>query len=155
MGDATTEKLFSLLEQANFTGAAHDLYNDVMGFGHAIDWSERWLIGLGAFHATVWLVMIASRRNNDVQMGLLVMILGLVYSAEWINSLAGMYWQTFARQNYFDRRGVFISVMFSAPMLCAAMLVLLNALRSAGSLLIQVKRREIRAAQRKKKAKAE
>ena len=150
MGDATTEKLFSLLEQANFTGAAHDLYNDVMGFGHAIDWSERWLIGLGAFHATVWLVMIASRRNNDVQMGLLVLILGLVYSAEWINSYAGHHWETFASQNYFDRRGVFISVMFSAPLLCAAMLVLLNALRAAGSLLIQVKRREIRAAHRRK-----
>ena len=66
-------------------------------------------------------------------------------SAEWVNSFAAKRWDTFARQNYFDKRGVFISVMYSAPLLCAAMFLLLNALRSASKLLIQVKRQELRA----------
>jgi len=150
--------LEQLIEGKNVTGlsdAAHDFYNDVLGFVHAVDWNERWLLGLGAFHVFVWVVMIASRRNSDAQMVLLVTILGLVYSAEWINSLAADHWQEFARQNYFDRRGVFVSIMFSAPLLCAALLVLLNSLRAASSLLIQVKRKELRVAARAKaKAKA-
>ena len=60
----------------------------------------------------------------------------------------------FDLQNYFDKHGVFISVMYSAPLLCVAMFTLLNALRAASSLLVSVKRREIRAAQRKKSKEA-
>lgn len=78
---------------------------------------------------------------------------GMVYSAEWINSFAKAHWQAFSRQDYFDRNGVFISVMYSAPLLLAAMFLLCNALRGASHLLIQVKRRQIRA-ERRAKAKA-
>ena len=130
---------------------ADDFYNDMMGFAHAIDWTERWLIGLGAFHFLVLLLVVALRHSQDAQMVMLVTILSLVYSAEWLNGLAGRHWQGFAGQNYFDKRGVFVSVMFSAPLLSAAFFVLLNALRAASSLLIKVKRKELRA---KAKAKA-
>ena len=61
------------------------------------------------------------------------------------------HWAAFARQNYFDRRGVFISVMFSAPLLVLALFVLLNALRAASSLLVQVKKKELQAKRRKEK----
>lgn len=71
-----------------------------------------------------------------------------------MNRVAGENWELFAGQNYFDRRGVFISVMFSAPLLCAAFFVLLNALRSASRLLIEVKRKQIRSEIREKKKKA-
>ena len=148
--EAPASALLSLLEKANFTGAANDFYSDAMGFMHAIDWSERWLLALGAFHAVVWLVVLATRRNQDAQMVLLLTILALVYTAEYVNSYGSRHWESFAGQNYFDKRGVFISVMYSLPMLCAAMFVLLNALRAASSLLIQVKRKELRAAQRRK-----
>ena len=150
MPDAPVAALMQMLNGTNLTAAANDFYNDVMGFTHAVNWSERWLVGLGCFHAFVWLVALATRRNHDVQAVMLVLILGLVYAAEWINSLGSEHWQAFAGQNYFDKRGVFISVMYSAPLLCCAMFLLLNALRLTSSLLIQVKRREIRASQRKK-----
>ena len=76
---------------------------------------------------------------------------GVVYSAEAVNRFAGENWETFAGQNYFDRRGVFTSVMFSVPLLCAALFVLLNALRSASRLLISVKRKQIRSEIKAKK----
>ena len=153
MPEAPASTLMQILQEQNFTGlneAAQDFYNDAMGFAHAIDWSEQWLMGLGAFHAIVWLVAIATRRNNDAQMVLLISILGMVYCAEYVNTWASQHWQEFAGQNYFDKRGVFISVMYSAPMLALALLVLLNALRHTSSLLIKVKRQELRANQRKK-----
>ena len=143
--------LDQLMKQINGTnmtgisGAAADFYNDVMGFAHAIDWNERWLLGLGAFHALVWVFAIASRRSHDAQMVLLVVILGVVYCAEWINTFAGERWRSFAGQDYFDKRGVFVSVMLSANLLVVALFVLLNALRTASSLLVKVKRKELQA----------
>lgn len=138
---------------ANFSAAnlTQSLVADVLGFYHAVDWSEPWLRGLAAFHVLVWIVAVAFRRWDNVQMLLLVGILGVVYSAETLNRLAGEQWQQFAGQNYFDKHGVFISVLFSAPLLACAMFVLLNALRSASRLLIQVKRKELRAEARRKR----
>jgi len=44
------------------------------GFYHAVDWSEPWLKGLLAFHVTVWVLAIATRKLNDVQIVLLLCI---------------------------------------------------------------------------------
>ena len=79
-----------------------------------------------------------------------VLAVGLIYFAERLNRLAGENWKEFALQNYFDERGVFVSVMLSAPLLCVAFFVLINALKSAASLLIVVKRMEFKQDARKK-----
>ena len=63
-----------LLEKQNVTGltnAYRDFKNDVLGFAHAVDWSERWLLGLAAFHVLMWIVMIVTRKSHDAQMALL------------------------------------------------------------------------------------
>lgn len=124
---------------------------DVLGFYHAVDWTESWLRMLGAFHIIVWTLAVGLRHYDNVQMVLLLTILAVVYGAESLNRYAGEHWQDFAGQNYFDKRGVFISVVFSTPLLACAMFVLLNALRSASKLLVQVKRKEFKAEARKRK----
>ena len=77
-------------------------------------------------------------------MGLLVLVLGLVYSAEWINRLGASHWQEFAGQNYFDKSGVFLGVVFCVPLLGAAFFILIFALRSACKLLVEVKQMELK-----------
>ena len=77
---------------------------------------------------------------------------GTVYAAEWINRQAAAHWQEFAGQNYFDKRGVFISLVFCAPLLAAAFAILINALHAASRLLIEVKKRELKAKAGKKSA---
>ena len=62
-----------------------------------------------------------------------MLAVGLIYCAERLNRLAGEHWKEFAAQNYFDERGVFVSVMLSAPLLCVAFFILLNALRGAAT----------------------
>jgi transmembrane protein 18 len=76
---------------------------------------------------------------------------GLTYSAQWLNAFGAAHWKEFAGQNYFDERGVFISVMYSTPMLLCAFFLLLNALRSASALLIEVKKLQIKDERRKKR----
>ena len=149
--DGAVQSLERIIEKANFTSAFRDFSSDFQGFFHAIDWTERWLRLLGAYHLTLWCLVIGSRRSQDAQMLLLFSILGSVYVAEYINVYAGQHWQEFSSQNYFDKRGVFISIMYSAPLLCASMFILLNALRSASKLLVAVKRQELKHNARKEK----
>mmetsp|Transcript_14092 Transcript_14092/g.23386 ORF Transcript_14092/g.23386 Transcript_14092/m.23386 type:complete len:175 (-) Transcript_14092:541-1065(-) len=120
-------------------------YEDFVGFFHAVDWTERWLHALGGFHIVVWILVICSRRSNEMQMVLLLAVLGMVYAAEWFNRLGAAHWQSFATQMYFDERGVFISAVFSVPLLTAAFYILVNALRSAMRLLVDVKKMQVRA----------
>ena len=151
---AMLERLLNGELGGNFTGIGNmtaSFMADVTGFYHAVDWSERWLLGLAAFHVLVWTIAVGFRHYDNVQIVLLLAVLGVIYCAETINRIAGENWRSFATQNYFDKRGVFISVMFSTPLLACSMFVLLNALRSASSLLIAVKRKELKAEMRRKK----
>ena len=54
--------------------AADSMYNDAVGFYHAVDWSQSWLRALAAFHAVMWLACLLTRRSYEAQMVLLVVI---------------------------------------------------------------------------------
>lgn len=120
-------------------------------FRSAITWSEKFIVGLICFHLVVFLLcFFVSRKDKGVapRVGLLVFIGVLVRSAEWLNSLGNEHWESFATQNYFDNRGVFVGIMLCAPLLLDSLMMLLFFMREAATLLVQVKRNEI---QRKKK----
>ncbi|KAK2436669.1 transmembrane protein [Trifolium repens] len=57
-------------------------YDNFLGFFHAIDWKESWLLGLLTFHIVLLLVTIISRRNTNFQMFLFLLTLAGVYLAE-------------------------------------------------------------------------
>mmetsp|Transcript_3912 Transcript_3912/g.8471 ORF Transcript_3912/g.8471 Transcript_3912/m.8471 type:complete len:169 (-) Transcript_3912:191-697(-) len=129
----------SLRNNPNITSPS--FYTDVVGFYHAVNWAgESWLQALGVFQLSVWLLAVLTRKSSNAQMMLLFIVLGLVYSAEWLNRLGARHWEDFATQNYFDPRGVFISVVYSTPLLTAAFGILINALRSTAHLLVEVKK---------------
>ena len=86
-------------------------------------------------------------------MVLLVALLAVVRCAEWINGVAGRHWELFASQQYFDKHGVFVSVMLSVNLLLAAFFILGNALRASVAMLIEVKKKEFKH-EAKRKAKA-
>jgi transmembrane protein 18 len=49
-----------------------------------------------------------------------------VYLAERLNSILGENWKSFSSQNYFDPSGVFMSVLWSGPLLAFAMIILVG-----------------------------
>ena len=71
-----------------------------------------------------------------------------MYGAEWLNKLGSRTWKAFATQDYFDRHGVFMSVMFSMPLVLMSLAMLIHMLVSAGKLLIKVKRFELKESRR-------
>ncbi|CAI9108826.1 OLC1v1008521C1 [Oldenlandia corymbosa var. corymbosa] len=126
--------------RAGFTPA----YNNFMGFFHAIDWKEPWLVGLLTFHVLLLLVVIFSRKNINFQMCLFLFALVGVYLAERLNVILADNWKSFATQNYFDPHGLFLSVLWSGPLLVIAIVILINTLFSLCYLIVRWKRAELR-----------
>lgn len=82
---------------------------------------QPWIVGLLSFHALLLAMAVATRRWPNVQLGLFLAICATVYCATYINSYGGAHWRELGfTQDYFDRRGVFISFLFSMPMLLVA-----------------------------------
>lgn len=48
----------------------------------------------------------------------------LVYTSERVNKALGRHWQTFASQPYFDKNGIFISAVLSAPLVLDMLVIL-------------------------------
>ncbi|KAL0369202.1 UNVERIFIED_CONTAM: Transmembrane protein 18, partial [Sesamum calycinum] len=69
---------------------------------------------------------------------------GGVYLAERLNNYLAGNWKSFAGQNYFDRNGLFLSVLWSGPLLVIAIIILVNTLFSLCHLIVRWKKAELR-----------
>ena len=119
-------------------------------FKSAINWSEKFILGLIVFQIVMFLLCFwVSRKDRGLAPRLILMavIFVIVRSAEWLNDLGEEHWESFATQDYFDKRGIFVAIMLSGPLLLDVLMMLLFFIREASVLLVQVKRTEI---QRKK-----
>lgn len=66
-----------------------------------------------------------------------------IYNAQNLNDMARRHWTLFAGQNYFDPSGIFVSTMFSGPLLLIMFVVLLNYIWECSLLLVKMKRKEL------------
>ena len=127
-------------------------YDQAMGFYHAISWSEeKWLQALLATHVLTFLFILLGRRFYTLQVLVFLVMCGLVFMAERLNEIGRERWQEFSTQNYFDTHGVFMGVVFAAPMLLNLTLQLFITLGEASRLVIQVKRHELGIDKKQKK----
>ncbi len=82
---------------------------------------QPWIVGLLSFHIAVALAVVLTRKRPNFQLTLFMFICGIVYFAEHINTYFRQTWKAYGwTQNYFDPKGVFITIMYSAPLLCIA-----------------------------------
>jgi uncharacterized BrkB/YihY/UPF0761 family membrane protein len=82
-----------------------------------------------------------TRKNERVQIVLFCFCAAIVFAAELINNLGRESWETFAGQNYFDSRGLFITVVLSTPLLITALFILVNILLIMVAMMIEIARR--------------
>ncbi|KAK8928401.1 hypothetical protein KSP39_PZI017430 [Platanthera zijinensis] len=115
-----------------------------VGFFHSIDWNEPWLICLLLFHFTLLVIAFISRKRVNFQIGLSIFAFSGVYLAERINHILAKNWRSFAGQNYFDPNGLFISVLWSGPLLVLSIVLVVNTLISLCKLIVKWKRAELR-----------
>lgn len=114
-------------------------------------------MGLIAFHIVTFLTTLYVTRRCGMwsRMIFLTVLAGIVRSAERLNDYGAQNWESFATQNYFDKSGIFISIMISTPLLLMAFYMLISYLREAAGLLVKVKKQELRAKKRNRRNKGE
>ena len=140
------------------TGQKRSPYKQIkestLGFIHAVDWKETWLIALLTTLLALLCFVLLTRRQTNMQCVLFVFLSVIVFTAENINNFLASHWTSFAKQPYFDKHGVFISTVLTGPLLIIMMTIVINLLRETVSLMIKSKRAEFRV-KAKQYAKAE
>ncbi|XP_033099472.1 transmembrane protein 18-like [Anneissia japonica] len=114
-----------------------------LSFLKNIDWSEPWIICLLSLHMLFFIILILTRHYNNFQIVLFLFMLGLIYCSEYINEFAAKNYKSFSRLQYFDSNGLFITVVFSVPLLINSLILVSIWLYQTGSLLISVKRAKL------------
>jgi len=115
----------------------------VYAFIESIDWTEPWLITLLSIHVFLTIFIFLTRRRITLQVVVFLLLLGLVYTAELLNTWCSQNYHKFTTVNYFDKNGGFISFMYSFPLLLNATFALINLLLDMARTLIKLKRAQL------------
>jgi hypothetical protein len=123
-------------------------------FRSAITWSESFILSLVAFQIFMFFLCLwISRKDRGLtpRVCVLIFIGAVVRSAELLNGIGARNWQSFSKQNYFDRKGIFVGIMLCGPLLVDCLMMLMLFVREAAQLLVLVKTTELKKKMGKKK----
>lgn len=109
-----------------------------------VDWTEPWLMGLITFHILALCLTLLTRDRGNVQAVLFLTALLLVYFSEALNELAAKHWQSFSSQQYFDSQGMFISLVFSTPLLLDCIIMVGQWMWTSATMMTQIKQAQLR-----------
>jgi len=113
----------------------------IEAFKSAITWGEPFIIGLLCFHFVAFILAIMLSRSNNfgARISFLLFLGVVVRSAERLNEYGRENWESFATQDYFDKNGIFVTIMLSAPLLSICFFMMISYVREATRLMVEVK----------------
>ncbi|XP_064481002.1 transmembrane protein 18-like [Ornithodoros turicata] len=117
-----------------------------------VDWTEPWLVGLITFHILALCLTLLTRDRGNVQAALFLTALLLVYFSEALNELAAKHWRSFSSQQYFDSQGMFISLVFSTPLLLNCIIMVGQWMWTSATMMTRLKQAQLRRELRKQRS---
>lgn len=115
-------------------------------FRSAINWQEPFIVSIVIFQCIMFIATLyVSRRNGSLVQRVVIMILVavIVRLSEYLNRYGNDHWMDIATQNYFDSKGIFVTIMICTPLLIDSVIMLISFIREASGLLIQVKTKQL------------
>lgn len=117
---------------------------DFHQFVEAIDWkTDFWIVLIFCVYLFLLMFVILFRQDLTVQCVVFFSSCVIVWTAQYLNVALSQNWELFSSQNYFDESGLFMTVIFSLPIVSIALISLFFMLRGVSLLLVQVKRAEL------------
>ncbi|TDH00441.1 hypothetical protein EPR50_G00188370 [Perca flavescens] len=117
----------------------------------SVQWSEPWLIGLLVFHVVCLFLTVVTCRYYRAQICHFLLMVGLVYSAEYLNELAAVNWRSFSNFQYFDSTGMFISLVYSIPLLLNTIMIVMVWVHRTFSTMTELKTLQLKRKARREK----
>jgi len=146
VGEAVQAWLAGNVTLAELADTPRDTWVALRNYVLAIDWAhDRWLWALGAMHAALLLLVVATRRKPRVQLGLLGAFCVAAFCAGRLNDWGRAHWMAFSSQPYFDRSGAFASLVWAGPLAMTGTVAVINLLIHTAQLVVAAKRAQARA----------
>ncbi|XP_034018544.1 transmembrane protein 18 [Thalassophryne amazonica] len=120
-----TEESAEDIKSVPIDGFSNLRITSIWAFLMSVQWSEPWLIGLIVFHLVCLFLTAVTCSYYRAQICLFVLMVGLVYAAEYLNELAARNWRSFSNFQYFDSNGMFISLVYSIPLLFNTVIIVI------------------------------
>ncbi|XP_012555619.1 transmembrane protein 18 isoform X1 [Hydra vulgaris] len=112
-------------------------------FIRALPYNTIWMVCLMLFHIASFLLIISTQNYYKIQYALFFFFLVLVSLSEKINEIAAQHWKLFSHENFFDSGGLFISTVFSLPLLINCLLLIVIWLKFSFKALVLIKSKKL------------
>ena len=145
LGREHLEKLSSQFREAFSQSAFEKAKQNWIGFFYAIDWkNDRWISCVLLFHAVAFAFALKWRYWERAQVAMFVVLGSFSFAAERLNGFLSRRWELFSTQNYFDKRGAFVSVIWNAPLMVNLVVILINFLRLTVKEMVKMKKAQMK-----------
>ena len=127
--------------------------DNALGFYHAVNWKQdKWIFAIFAMQFLLFGLVLAVRKAEVQLQGMLFLLLvALTAGASPLNAWAHTNYQLFSTQDYFDRRGTFASVIWTAPFIFILLVQLICLVKLMADLAVKAGRLKVQANVKKKK----
>ncbi len=151
MGDGINDFVNTIVKNNGGWAIPNTFLENVEAFYEAITWRDDFIIIILIIHLIFLILIIITRKIWQAQLSLLITCAILTMSAEYINIYGNKNWKLLhVSQNYFDEQGIFIGVIYCAPLLFLSFIIVIQNVYYASSLLIDVKTKQFKLQQKKK-----
>ena len=131
---------------------------EATAFYLAVEWSEPFIQAILGMHAVLWALFFGAcifGSSQNFKVVLFFTVAALCGAGSFVNDYGAANWETIAKTNYFDKNGVFMSIVWCVPLLLLLFFVLILILSDLCKAMVSAKTVQIKRRLQKERAEAQ